>query len=169
MKKSIRELSVPDIVECPVWRFTNSFENDLEVESLPNGPYPNLGGLVIGSNVIFSDGSTHWALLQNVSLAGQKVNDHFLTININRNGEWYTLARYHDFNVERCGPSALASFMGKDINDVFPIQYDMRDALCSDSLRLVGFVRDVPPKHRLTTKELISLALLRAQGGSASP
>ena len=160
MKKSITEITVRDIKKCPVWRFTNdSATNDLEVESIANEAFSNLSGLVIGAKVTFSDGSQHWALLQNVSLAGQKVNDHFLMITIHHDGEWFSLARYHDVNVKKQGPEGLAAFIGMPIANIFPIEYDLRDALKSDSLSLVGVIREEPPS-RFSQSELISLALL---------
>ncbi len=159
MKKTFTELSVNDISKYPIWRFTNSHpEDELEIESVTGRVFHNLKGLIISSKVTFSDGSTHLALFQNVSLAGQKVNDHFLSLSVERNGEWFPLAQYHNPAIEKYGPLHLAAFMGKTVDDVFPIKYDLREVLNSNSPRLVGIVCAEPP-IRLTDEEIISLAL----------
>ncbi|PQO26521.1 hypothetical protein [Blastopirellula marina] len=159
MKKCFHDLTVSDVQADPIWRFTNENpDDDLEVESVKETHFSNLSGLIIASQVEFADSSKHLALLQNVSLAGQKVNDHFLSLTIEMNGDWFPLARYHDAAIENFGPEQLAAFVGKAVKDVFPIRYDLRETLHSDSMRLAGFVRDVPISP-LTDDELISLAL----------
>jgi hypothetical protein len=159
MKMRFDELDIGDLRACLVWRFTNSDEDELEIESCVKDQYANLDGLIIGNRVSFSDGSSHWALFQNVSLADQRVNDHFLTLTIHREGKWFPLARYHDVGHQQYGPPALADFMKKRISDVFPIHYDLRNTLNSDSSLLTGVV-PAEPSVRLTEDQIISLALM---------
>ncbi|RCS44030.1 hypothetical protein DTL42_18030 [Bremerella cremea] len=160
MKKCFHDLTVSDISDCPIWRFTNENSNDdLEIEPVIEQTFSNLSGLIIAAQVELADLTSHLALHQNVSRAGQKVNDHFLSLTLERAGNWFSLARYHDVSIESFGPIHLAKFMGKPVKDVFPIKYDLRETLRSDSARLVGFVRDVPV-FPLTDDELISLSLL---------
>ncbi len=158
MKKSLEDITVRDISEHAVWKFTNSSHDDLEVESVAKTTFENLDGLIIGTKVTFSDDSVHWALIQNISLTEQLLNDHFVTTTIARGDEWFPLARYHDVTFETYGPVQLASFMGKSVAEIFPISYDLREVLHSDSPRLVGSIADTPAV-RLTEDELISLAL----------
>jgi hypothetical protein len=160
MKKCFHDLTVADVTNYPIWRFTNANpDDDHEIETVNEHSFRNLSGLIIASEVEFGDSSKHLALHQNVSLGGQKVNDHFLSLTVNRDGDWFPLARYHDVSIEKYGPRHLADFMGKAVSDVFPIKYDLREVLNSDSARLVGFVRETPLSP-LTDDELISLSLL---------
>lgn len=160
MRKNFNDLCVNDILEHPIWRFTNNNPQDeLEIEAIDGSNLTDLGGVTLSSKVTFADGSSQLALFQNVSLAGQKVNDHFLSLTIEKDGEWFPLARYHDVAFDRHGPLQLSSFVGKKVQDVFPIEYDLREILKSHASRLVGVVHAEPPV-RLTDEQLISLALL---------
>ncbi len=159
MKISLPELNISDIEFSSCWRFTNSFEDELEIEAIPDCSYDDLSGLIIGTQIKLADGSTVWALLQNISRAGQEVNDHFLTVTINQNGEWFTLARYHDINRQIFGPNSLALFLGRTIQDIFPMTYDLRDILNADTEKLIGTIHE-QPANRLSRQELISLSLI---------
>lgn len=159
-RKCFHDLTVSDVLDYPIWRFTDENPNDdLEIEPVNNQSFSNLSGLILAAEVQFSDTSRHLALHQNVSLAGQKVNDHFLSLTISRGARWFPLARYHDLSIESFGPKHLSQFMDKGIRDVFPIKYDLREVVHSNSERLIGFVHEIPLSP-LTNDELISLALL---------
>jgi hypothetical protein len=155
---SFPELSAQHLSKHSVWRFTNDDADELELEPAVEVVFSDLSGLVIGTHVTFADGSSHWGLIQNISFAGPAVNDHFVTLSVHRNGEWFPLARYHDIQIEEYGPNRMAAFMGKPVEDVFPIVYDLREVLNSASTSLVGAIRS-SPLLRLTEAELISLAL----------
>lgn len=156
MRMSFPELSASDISKHPIWRFTNNdLVDELEIESVDRRVFRNLDGLIISSNVTFSDGSIHLALFQNVSLTDPEMNDHFLSLTVERNGKWFPLACYHNPAIEKWGPLQLAAFMGKTVEEIFPIHYDLRDVLNSDSPTLVGIVR-AEPLVRLTEDEIIS-------------
>lgn len=73
MKKSFEALTVNDISTHPIWKFTNSSDNDFEIESQSDQQFDNLDGLIIGSPVTFADGSQHLALFQNISLKGRNL------------------------------------------------------------------------------------------------
>lgn len=159
MKKSLPTLTVEDIRVIPLWRFTNSANDDLEIEPVLEAKDVDLSGLIFGTQVRFSDGTVVWALLQNVRRAGKAFNDHFLTLTVNHAGEWFPLARYHDINQEKYGPLALARFVGKPLDHIFPISFDLRSLLGEDSKHLVGVVHE-EPAEKLTRDKLIDLSLL---------
>ena len=160
MKKCFHDLTALDVLAQPIWRFTNDNPNDdFEIEPVDKSSFAELSGLIVASQVEFADSTKHLALHQSVSLAGQKVNDHFLSLTIERGGYWFPLARYHDVSIENYGPTQLAEFIGKSVKEVFPIVYDLREVLGADSSLLVGIVREAPISP-LTDAELISLSLL---------
>jgi hypothetical protein len=162
MKKSLPSLTVADISKHPLWRFTNNDEDELEVESLTTPPVGDLSGVIAGIQVKLADGTQRWALLQGISRDGQPVNEHFLSITMERGGKWFPLARYHDVAIETYGPIALARFLEKPAECIFPIHYDLRHVLESISDQLVGTVH-LEPKQRLTREEIIASALIKAR------
>ena len=161
MKKCFYDLTRSDVLDYPIWRFTNRNPNDeLEIESVDRRSFADLSGLIIAAKVEFADSSQQLALHQGVSLAGPTVNDHFLSLTFERDGVWFPLARYHDVAIENFGPNQLAEFVGKPVKDVFPIKYDLRAVQYSDPQKLTRVVRDVPIS-RLSKEQIISLSLLR--------
>src|SRR5436190_14597935 len=126
MKKSFQDLSLSDVEKYPLWRFTNNDEVDeLEIESIRANQVADLTGVIIATQVVFNDNTIHLALLQNVSLLGKQRNDHFLSLTIYANNKWFPLARYHDIALEDWGPAKLAAFLHKEIDDIFPIKFDL--------------------------------------------
>jgi hypothetical protein len=80
-------------------------------------------------------------------------------LSVLRYGSWFTLARYHDVDRLKNGPKALATFLGQEVNAVFPISYDLRHAALGDADALVGQVLE-EPHTRLSRSEIIALAAL---------
>ncbi|MEX2358995.1 MAG: hypothetical protein WEE51_11765, partial [Pirellulaceae bacterium] len=157
MKKELQSLSIADLKEHPVWRFTDNPEVEQEIETVHAHSLRDLEGVLVGAKVKFADGSRKWALLENVNRAGKKVNDHFLTITVENQDKWFRLARYHDDEIDDQGPSALAKFLGKKVTEVFPIRYDLRIPLMSDSGRMIGKI-EKSPEQPLDSDELKVLA-----------
>jgi hypothetical protein len=160
MKKTFHDLSKSDVKKFPLWRFTNNDQVDeLEIESIRANQVDDLSGVIVATQVVFHDESKHWALLQNVSLLGKQRNDHFLSVTIYADKRWFPLARYHDVAIDDWGPAKLAAFMNKDIAGIFPIKFDLREVLQSNSNALVGMVL-AEPANPLTQDEIIELVLL---------
>ena len=109
--------------------------------------------------VLFANGDQAWALIGNVTVDNARLTEHFVTASLERNGRWFTLARYHDSNYGEFGPEALASFLGLPLDDLFPISYDIRAQVkCGDAAALAG---QIPrePRERLTRAQIIALAV----------
>jgi len=67
-------------------------------------------------------------MLANVSLNNVRSTEQFLFVSVLRDdGSVFHLARYHDIDRESSGPSALADFLGLDVDQVFPISYDISE------------------------------------------
>ena len=157
--KSFSALTVDDIKECPTWRFTNSSPDDeLEIEPVYDRPCTDTRGLIVGCQVGCADGSDVWALLQNVDPFRPERNEHFLTATIDCHDRWFSLARYHDIDVDERGPVALAGVVGKQLVQLFPMSFDIRKEVGFDAPGLVGAI-DAEPRTRLSRKEIISLAV----------
>ena len=86
------------------------------------------------------------------------MNEHFVTLSIERNGHWFGLARYHDADYRQRGPSALARFLGLSVGDVFPISYNVREHVKGEFAALAGKVMK-RPFEQLTRDELITMAV----------
>jgi hypothetical protein len=164
MKDSIDSISVSDLVTNPVWRFKSNSQSDtgIELVSIKKIPCKNLNDKLVGCQVQLADHSKVWCLIGNVDSMDPKMTQHFLTISIESNGKWFTLARYHDIDYDECGPQQLASFLGKPISSVFPIKYDIRPYSAGVESSLLGEISETP-KEILSEDDLIDLAVPPAQ------
>jgi hypothetical protein len=92
------------------------------------------------------------ALIGNYNVTNPRDTQHFLTLSIERGGEWFHLARYHDVDFTDRGPEALARFLGLHVDDVFPISVDVRRYVRGDPKALIAIVLK-EPQERLTEEE----------------
>jgi hypothetical protein len=121
-------------------------------------PVKNLIGRVAAVSVRLANGSTAWALIGNVDVDNPRLTEHFLTLSILRDGFWFTMARYHDFDAAEHSPDALAKFCDLGLDDVFPISYDISHISLGDLAALVGTI-EKEPRDRLTRAQIIALAV----------
>jgi hypothetical protein len=157
--KSFTDLTVADILACPIWRFTNRSNNDdLEIEPVHARPCQKLDDMIVGTELVLADGSKMWALLQNIDIHNASLNEHFLTVTLDCGGKWFPLARYHDIDIDDSGPTALAEVLKRSLSQVFPIKFDIQEEVGSDAPGTTGKVRHVP-LNPLTRPEIIKLAL----------
>jgi len=154
------KLTVNDLRGVPVWEYVNdeSVAPDTAVRPVRELPVEDLTGRLVGTRVVFSNGSQYWAILNNVSLKSMRSTKHFLGVWIEKDGRWFELARYHDADFERRSPAELARFIGLPVSDVFPIKYDITDVAIGDPAVLKGTV-EAEPEERLTRDQIIDLAL----------
>jgi hypothetical protein len=117
-----------------------------------------LAGMVVGTRVRLADGRSRWALVGNVDVEDLRRTEHFLTLSLFVGGRWFTLARYHDLGVATRGPRALAAALGRPVDQVFPIAYDLRSCVRGDFPALTGGVNR-EPRERLSRPALIALAV----------
>ena len=99
-----------------------------------------------------------WALIGNIDSRNKRLNQHFVTISIERDGRWFHLARYHDHDYGSRGPEELARFLGRRVDEVFPIAYDVRAFAIGDADALTGVIAK-DPLERLTRAQIIALAV----------
>lgn len=159
MIKTVRSLTTSDLAAAQVWQFVRHDSSDEPlVRAIKRIPVRNPSGKLFGTQVTLSNGNKKWALIGNVDNASPRMNEHFLTLDLENNGEWFSLARYHDHDYDQRGPIALARFFGLPPSEVFPILFDLRSICIGNPQALAGVVR-IEPRERLTRAEVIALAV----------
>lgn len=159
MEKMADKLKEKDFLAHPVWEFINDDEiGELAVKPIKKLPAKNLDGKLVGCQVIFSNGSTHFAMLGNIDSENPKATHEFLSISILKKGKWLHLSRYFDPDYHSNGPDALSKIFGLSKKEIFPISYDIREYSKGVVQSLVGKILE-KPKDRLSQKERIALAV----------
>ena len=157
--KPVETLQVTDFSPNAVWQYVNSdTAGETVVTPVQYTPVTNLNGKLVGTRVRLANGDSVWALISNVDVKNARLSEHFLTISIERNSIWFHLPRYHDFNYGTHGPKALAEFLGLNVNEVFPISYDLTNYAIGDVAALSGKIFE-SPRERLTRAEVIAMAV----------
>jgi len=154
--KSVDSLTVADFQAHPVWEFLNEDEIGEMMIQPVELPVETLDNRVVGDQVRLANGSRVWASFGNFDVRDPRATEHFLDISIERGGEWFHLARYHDVDFPEEGPEALARFLGLHVDDVFPITVDVRRYVRGDPALLTAIVLK-EPQERLTDAELIAM------------
>jgi hypothetical protein len=101
-----------------------------------------------------------WALIGNIDVKSPRLTEHFLTLSIDRGGRWFALARYHDYDYDYSarGPEALSRFLGLNIDQVFPLYFDVRRYVQGDAAALANSIPK-EPRERLSRSDIIALAV----------
>lgn len=158
-KKHLCDLTPVDFGVHPVWRNDLSDEkSDGELTYIPvkKLPVESLKNKVIGIQVTLANGEKKWARMSSIRLSDARRTEQFLSISIEKDGKWFSLRRYFDPGHHRAGPDALAEFLGLDVNDVFPIAYDLRPYAIGEDAAIVGLIPR-EPRERLSKDELHKL------------
>jgi len=160
--KKVEALTIADLKRFPVWQYTNDDEKfgEMGVRPIKKIPVRNLNGCIVGTQVRLANGVAVWAMIGNLDSADSRSTQHFLTLSICRDGRWFHMARYFDFDFEERGPQVLADFLGLEIEDVFPISYDIRRYCTGESSALVASI-EKEPRERLTRAQLIALSVAK--------
>jgi len=159
--KPVDALTVEDLRQHSIWQYVHGrLGGEITVRPFKARPLSNLTGKLVGTEVSLANGASVWALIGNVDAANLRVTTHFIAISLEREGRWFHLARYHDFDVAERGPQQLAAFLGLRVEDVFPIAYDLLAYAKGDPRALKGSV-PVKPDEVLTRDQIIALAVPR--------
>lgn len=157
--KAVDSLTVADLQAFPVWQYTSRESVDETfVRPVKRTPVASLTGKIIGTQVALANNERVWALIGNVDSTNPRMTEHFLSLSVERNGRWFTLARYHDFDFAEHGPAVLAEFLGLTVDETFPIAYDIRQVTQGDEAALQGQIRKAP-RERLSRAEIIAMAV----------
>jgi hypothetical protein len=154
--KPVESLTVDDFKAHPVWEYLNDDEiGETMTRPVEKLPVETLENRLVGTQVRLANGLDVWGLLGNFDVKNPRATYHILTLSIERGGEWFHLARYHDFDFTSQGPEALARFLGLDVDDVFPITVDVRRYVRGDPAALKAIVLK-EPRERLTRAEIFA-------------
>ena len=158
--KDVTQLTVSDLREHPVWRFTGGDQpSETAVSPVKKLPVTSLTGSLVGCEVRLASGTKMMALLGNIDATNARLTEHFLTLSVyGGDGVVFHLARYHDFDAGERGPDALAAFLKMKKEEVFPIEWDVRSVVTGLPAALRGKI-EASPKERLTIAEIIALAV----------
>lgn len=162
MKSELKtpETLTPSVLrKTPVWEFVNDDElGELAMRPVKKLPVKNLNGRLVGTELLLANGCRVWGLLGNVKVSNPRFNEHFMTVSAQRDGQWFMMSRYHDYDAAERGPKALADFLGMAVDEVFPISYDISGISLGEIDSLVGRV-EKEPRERLTRAQVIALAV----------
>jgi hypothetical protein len=158
--KSIDSLQESDLSAFPVWEFDDDEETHDEcfVRPFTDLPAEDLRGKGVAVQVCLANGQRIWGLIGNIDTKNARSTEHFLILSVIKDGRWFHLARYHDFDFDQQGPNALAAFLGLSPENVFPISYDISMYAVGVQEALIGKVTK-EPRERLTQAELIAMAI----------
>ena len=157
--KTLANLELADFSKNNVWEFVNDDDTEeTAVRPVRRLPARNLDQRVVGTQVTLANGTKVWAIIGNVETSDARITEQFLTLTIERAGQWFELARYHDVDYKQHGPIQLAEFLGLGIDDIFPVSYDLRAYSEGVADALLGVVRK-EPRERLNRDELLALAV----------
>lgn len=157
--KPVSSLTPVDFEKHRVWEFKPGPSGDETwVRPVRRTPVSKLTGRIVAERVTLANGEKPWALIGNVFLDNEELTRHFVTVSIERNGCWFHLARYHDYEYADRGPGQLSEFMCLPVECVFPIAYDISHFIIGNPTAARGSIL-AEPENRLTRAQLMALAV----------
>ena len=135
--KYSNKLTIQDFKEFPVWEFTAGHEHtgpdgELVVIPVRDLPVSSLEGRFVGTEVKLANGHFLMAALLGINLA--KVTPISAMV-VYRGDETFMFRR----NAPKVsGPKQLAKFLGLNLEDVFPIRYDISQFATGDAGAIKG-------------------------------
>lgn len=163
MLKGFDKITWEDLTEHPVWQFANDVEGETGSEHylrpVLSLPVDRLDNRIVGTELRLANGDVLPGILQNVVLKDAYETEHFVKLTIRcPDGEWFSLARYHDIDIDTHGPDTFGRILGLDIESIFPISYDISKVAVGDPDSLVREI-GVQPDRPLDRDEIIRLAV----------
>ncbi|MGD0192116.1 MAG: hypothetical protein ABSD74_15360 [Rhizomicrobium sp.] len=126
--KTIDQLTIADLERYPVWEFNLEYEGELDetaVQPVEALPVRSLDGRIVGTTVTLANGDAHWAILGGIDLKHSDGAKDLDGLSLFRNGERIVFAPMLDFGDAGRQAKSFAEALGLDIDDVFPIAYDI--------------------------------------------
>ncbi len=156
--RQVGDLFEQDFRAHPVWRLVESSEGDTLASPVHDLPLATLDNCVVGTDVLLADGSSHFAVLANVSALSALSTEQFLTATFFLNGGRWVLARYFDDDWDHQGPLAFAKRLGRQVDQIFPVTYDLSMHCSSRAWSLKGMIEAVP-RASLSEAERLDLIM----------
>jgi hypothetical protein len=163
--KRLREIKPKDLEEYWLWRSVPA-KSDGELRVRPVKVEKTTKGFSAGSlaatKVKCADGSQYWALIEGIHPDKPEFSKHNRELRLFVDGfGWFQLAQYFDSDEYRHkhGENVLCTLLGKTIEDVFPISFDLSDKSDSGSPCLVGTF-EINPAWGLAREEIMNLLVM---------
>ena len=158
--KPVAQLTAKDLVRFPVWEYDIGREStpgrdETWVVSVKELPVTSLSGRVVGM-MLQLGGRPEVGLLGNIELGNPQATRQFATLSVWRDGSWFHLARYFDYDWDERGPAQLAELIGLSIAEVFPIRYDLSGIAVGHPEVVCGCI-EAEPAVRLTASQRMAL------------
>jgi hypothetical protein len=160
--KPVDQLTPDDLARHPVWEYAHDEEgvegrDETWVRPVKRLPITDADNRVIGTTVRLAGGRECPATLGNLDVARPDKTRQFLVVAVYRpDGTSFGLARYFDPWLDRCGPEALAAFLGLPLDEIFPIAWDVSTVVAGDP-RCTRGVITLEPEQRLDEEEVRAL------------
>jgi hypothetical protein len=159
IKKPVADLTLADVSQAVIWKFVDDGGGEDRVTPVSvTLPLGDLRGLLVRTEIKLANNEVRYALVGNIDPTDAQQNKHFLTFTVFDAAGSFQLARYHDVGASRHGPEQLARFLNRNVDDVFPIEYDLTREVGGDRSVLAGAVKRIPDEQ-LPVAELIRLAM----------
>lgn len=153
----INDISENDLAKYHIWEVFESNEREgIFVCPSVYDSVDSFDNKLISTLIELNNGLLVRALVGNVDVENALLTKHFITFTFFKNGESFVMARYHDYDWDRNGPTALSKFLGVELSEVFPFKYDVSDFYVVENESLKGEMQ-VEPEKRLARAELIRL------------
>ena len=131
--KPIDELTIENLKQHPVWRFSLEEESQDDwdetwVRPVKKQPVKDLTECFVGTEARLACGKRIFCLFGGIDLQDSQYTEEFIQVRVFKsNEESFFLARPGHVDYDNQNPKALAKLLGLRMKDVFPITYDISE------------------------------------------
>jgi hypothetical protein len=155
--RQLSDLTEADLRRTLVWVGSPTDDDETTVVPAKKTALKAVNGKLAACEFKLSGGTQLFGVMANLT-DNLPLNAHLASAAFLIHGSWFFLARYHDADVKRHGPKALAGLLGRPVDAVFPIKYNLMHRFRPPTLAQCGVILAAPPK-KLTRAQIIALAV----------
>lgn len=155
----LSDLVEADLSRSVLWKYLPSRGGRLLVRAVKAKKNESLKGYLISGQFRLTNGLLFWGLLDGIDLELPRHSLHNRGLRLLLpDGGWFELANYNDSDDVKLirGPDALASKIGLNVDEVFPVSFDFRVRADCDSPLLFGTF-EPNPEWGLTRSEVMEI------------
>lgn len=156
--RPIPAIPANELLHYGVWEFDMDEENysDEQDETwvLPvlHLPVDDLSNRIVVTKLKLANNQEVVGMMDNIELNNIESTKVFIGVSVEKEGGWFHLERYFDALYDKYGPSQLAEFLGLQIDQVFPISYDI-SLLATGNVNVIKGIIPAEPEQRLSFDE----------------
>lgn len=140
--RPVESLTPADAMQHHVWRFVPDemlSETIDETFVVPESePVDSLDSKVILTEVALANGNMFPAMINNVFANDRKKTQIFIDISLFYMGIWFDIPRVIDSDYSNEAVVKIADALGIEVDDMFPIHYDLRQYVIGEGEGLFG-------------------------------